>query len=226
MNRILATVLVAVLALAAFGNAQDATDNGNVEILTITDFEGAHCRVRSHEIVAPPLYGYEAFYGGEGNRSTASCQCMPAPMDPQVQGGVARLEYSVVRPRTYAGFWLKWVVPGFNVEDWDALCFDIRGCDASSPADCDPCPVDSPYFSSTIKVELKIDGWGWRTAYVDNVASTWTRVRIPLEWFDDTTWEYSASRNEFVITLEEHVATVDRGVYYIDNIFLERTLDE
>lgn len=226
MTRILLIGIVALLSFAVIGNSQEAPDEKRVQIQLITDFEDAHCRHRSHEIVAPPLYGYEVFYGGDGNPSTASCSCIPAPQNPQSHGEVVKLEYSVLRPRTYAGFWLKWSVPGLDVEEWDALCFDIRGCNGSSQGDCKAFPVEHPYFSSTFKVELKVNGWGWRTVYIDNVASTWTSVEIPLEWFEDTTWRYTASRNEFVITLEEHVATVDRGVYYIDNVFFKRDLGE
>jgi hypothetical protein len=219
MKRAVPAVMVVLLGFLVTSGLRAAAVE---EVQWITDFEGAHCRQRSHEIVAPPLYGYEAFYGGEGNASTASCSCVPAPQEPQTYSQVVKLEYNVTRSRTYSGFWLKWSVPGFQIDDWDVLSFDIRGCDSSCEGDCEAFPVEPPYFSSTIKVELKVDGWGWRTVYIDNVTSEWTRLEIPLEWFEDTTWGYSGSRNEFVITLEEHVATVDRGVYYIDNIAFKR----
>ncbi len=217
-------VVVALLALgcAAICNAQVGEDGHEAGIYLITDFEGRHCRRESHEIVAPPLYGYEAFYGGTGNRSTAEVDCVRDAVEPEIHGEVARLEYNVVRKQTYAGLWLQWSVPGFDLAKWDALCFDIRGCDSSISGDCRSLPEAEAYFSSTIKVELKVNGWGWKTVYIDDITSDWMRVEIPIEWFEDTTWWYSAPRNEFVITLEEPIATADRGVFFIDNIRFER----
>lgn len=221
MRALLPTVCVAFLLLVCVASMVGRADSSEPTVCSLTDFEGAYCSEVAFDLNVPPILGYDAFYGGPGNPSTAAVSCVTDRKEPQTHSQVARVEYDVTRLRSYAGFWMQWAIKDFDIEEWDTLCFDIRGCDPAIAGDCFGHGAAYAGFTSRIKVELKVRGWGWRTIYLDAVTPDWHRVEASLADFVDTTWDVP-STNEFVITFEQREATVDRGMVYIDNISFVR----
>lgn len=215
-----ATCLLLLLAAAATGALAVAGSSG-ATVCPLIDFEGSFCSIFTSELHVGPVLGYEAFFGGAGNPSAGAVSCVTDLKEPQTHSRVARVEYDVSTPRSFAGFWLKWAVPEFVIGQWDVIAFDIRGCDASVQNDSFGKKGKYETFTSRVKIELKIQGWGWRVAYFDFVTTDWQTVQIPVADFIDTGWAMGPN-NEFVVAFEEQEATADRGLVYLDNIRFER----
>lgn len=144
---------------------------------------------------------------------------------PDSRGRVLRVEYDVSVKQAgfgpYCRLWVKWRVPDFNVTEWQSLSFYIRGLDSEIPGDGAGAQGETyTEFTTVVKVELKIAGWGWRVHYLTGVTSQWRQVVIPLVDFVDTTWPVP-SANEFVLTFEQTRATALRGMLYVDAIAFE-----
>jgi hypothetical protein len=210
-----------ILAATAVG-ALEVAGSSAASVCPLIDFEGSFCSIFTSELEVAPVLGYESFT--DGNAGEAYVSCVTDLKEPQTHSRVARVEYNVSKLRSFAGFWLKWAVPEFSIEQWDAIAFDIRGCDTAVQNDCYGKRGKYEAFTSRVKVELKIEGWGWRVVYFDFVTTDWQTVRIPLRGFIETGWAMDPS-NEFVVTFEEREATADRGLVYLDNVRFERRTD-
>ena len=217
MGGLAAVCSCVLLGLLAAGQLPPGVQSDARSVCWLTDFDGRYCAESTYALNVPPILGYDAFYGGPGNPSTAAVACVVDAKEPQTHSRVARVEYNVARLRTYAGFWMQWNVEAFSIKQWDTLFFDVRGCDPAVDGDCSGSGGAYQGFTTRFKVELKIRGWGWQTAYVEGVTSEWRRIEIPLSDFVDTTWDVPPV-DEFVITFEQRVATASRGAIYIDNI--------
>jgi hypothetical protein len=120
-----------------------------------------------------------------------------------------RIEYDVSKNDDFSGFWLKFKLAQFRPADWKVVTFRLRGDGRTG-------------YSTRLKVELKVneDRWGWRTLYIDNLTEKWQRYSLSLGEFQ-LLQEFTGT-DEFVLTFENKVATVKKGVVYLADVAFER----
>lgn len=122
-------------------------------------------------------------------------------VDPEGHRGVLRVEYQLLKPDAYAGYF--WKLKDFDPSDYPFLTLYVRG---------DP----TAGYPEKLKVELKVPNVGWYYRYIE-ITDAWQEFTLPLTTFEKAEWA-EGKPLEFVITVEESATTEDEGAFYIDEI--------
>lgn len=124
------------------------------------------------------------------------------------KGGALKISYSVEAPfkeNIYNGFWMK--LNNTNFKRYKMLVMDVKGDKEAG-------------FTPRFKMELKNSKGEIAWGTVSLITPTWKKIVIPFkEWCGIENWN---KMEEFVIVFTNKDTVPQKGVIYIDNIYLSK----